>query len=334
MFGDGSAAIPANKPVSDPESNVSSRSVAISSADHYRELHRILARILWNTLKDAESLSTGLDGTVKIRLVAALKPEDVKNIKNYCSSDRTKAESVSPDVVNAIFSRTFGLVAEPPTSEMSNWPEFLKPIYILILLASILIFLSCFFVGVKRLLLRVSPLVFFVAVVTQSLYRKYNERLAHKMSVLARHSGPPEECKPEHLRSWRFRFSNMFNLRPHHDPCAQYYEELMTEPWFAASLYEVLCELVLEPCIWISRTIGRSVGVLYNDLSLYVPVFLVLPLMALLLLSIPVTLLLYMRFLSPVIVRRAPKRRHRPQIKSHSVPSIKSDSSSPSAIKY
>ncbi|VDP92345.1 unnamed protein product [Echinostoma caproni] len=278
MFSDSSSSD--DYPVASHQTDASLQSSAsspeqVSALKHYRELHRVLARILWRSLSIAENRSLNEDDHVRIHLVASLSVDDIRTLSAYCNLNQTISKHVSADSVNALFSRLFESVAilsdEAPFLQTSNFG------YLFCGLGLLVVLLVARLIGVRKILLISVPSLFITAVVLQALYRKYNERLAEKMSHMSRYNEPPEQCKPAHLQSWSTWLSGLIRANPSHDVCAQYYEQVLTDPWIATSLYEIFLELVFEPLVTLSRLSGRACGQFYHQLSVYFPSYFALP---------------------------------------------------------
>ncbi|TGZ36867.1 hypothetical protein CRM22_011376 [Opisthorchis felineus] len=295
----------------------------ITTMEHYKELHRILVRILWNSLRISD-LSALQEQVVKLQIHAILDEKDMALLAQYCSLNQTVSRTVSADTINSIFSRLFTSVAVASDIERDFW--WLSPssfLYSAIFsLATLILMLFVFHIGLRRLWLSV-PCLIIAAVVVQSLVKKYHERLAEKMSVLSRYDGPPEHCKPRHLQSWSVWLSGLFSLRPGHDECAHYYQHIVTEPWISASLEETIWELVMGPIVTFGRVSGKSVGLFYDNVVNYVPFWVAVLLIPLCLIVSVIPFLCFVRFL--LLTPKVPVSRRRPkhkQIKSQSLPSI------------
>lgn len=293
----------------------------ISTLRHYRELHLVLARILWRSLQVAENYSFTEGDHVRIQLIASLSLSDIRMLSTYCHLNQTAAEKVSPDAINSLFSRLF----DSAVILSDDFPEWQSPQlrYFLIGSGLLILCLVARWIGVKRILLVSLPSLFITAVVLQALYRKYNERVAEKISHMSRHNEPPEQCKPSHLQSWSTWLSGLILLRPSHDECAQYYERVLTDPWIATSLYETFLELVLEPLVTLSKLSGCACGQLYNQLNMYFPTLVAIPLTVVMFLFM-LSLILYL-FRSSFSIHRPTnqKRRHKSHcLKQKQVPPL------------
>ncbi|KAG5448711.1 hypothetical protein CSKR_113041 [Clonorchis sinensis] len=295
----------------------------ITTMEHYKELHRVLVRILWNSLRISD-LSTLQEQVVELQIHAILDQKDMALIAQYCSLNQTVSRTVSADTINSIFSRLFTSVAVASEIETDFW--WLSPssfLYSAIFsLATLILMLVVFHIGFRRLWLSL-PCLIIAAVVVQSLVKKYHERLAEKMSVLSRYDGPPEHCKPRHLQSWSVWLSGLFSLRPGHDECAHYYQHIVTEPWISASLEETIWELVMGPIVTFGRVSGKGVGLFYDNVVNYVPFWVAVLLIPLCLMVSVIPFLCFVRFL--LLTPKIPVSRRRPkhkQIKSQSLPSI------------
>ncbi|THD19278.1 hypothetical protein D915_009926 [Fasciola hepatica] len=293
----------------------------ISTLKHYRELHLVLARILWRSLQVAENHSLTEGDHVRIQLIASLSPSDIRMLSTYCHRNQSTNKQVSADSINSLFSRLFEsavLLSDDPPDRQSPQLQYLFGGLVLFIF-----FLIARLIGVKRILLISLPSLFITAVILQALYRKYNERVAEKMSHMSRYNEPPEQCKPSHLQSWSTWLSGLVRFSPSHDECAQYYERVLTDPWIATSLYEIFLELVFEPLVTLSKLSGRACGQLYHQLNMYFPTLVALPLTVVMFLFLLFLVLCFIRSSSSARRPSNPKRRHKPQcIKQKHVPSL------------
>ncbi|CAH8668451.1 unnamed protein product [Dicrocoelium dendriticum] len=302
-------------------------SSAITAAEHYKELHRVLVRIFWNRIQFAETIAPNGKQAIRLQLIASLAPDDLIKLKRYCSFNETVAKSVSPDIINSLFSRLFQSVSEAPDASASlfRWPHWLHQKNIIgIGLLLIVLLIMVTFMGVRRFLWLIVPSLVITGVLLQSLIKKYHERLAEKMSVLSKYRNPPEECKPPHLQSWFLRFSKKFSLSPSHDECALYYEHVVTDTWVNTNFLEAFWEAVLVPCVSFGKMFGKSLGLFYANLVTHVPVIVAIPMSVLCFTVLIITIFAFWRFLPshPRKNNLVNKRKHKKCLKTQPAPSM------------
>ncbi|KAF8562329.1 hypothetical protein P879_11296 [Paragonimus westermani] len=298
----------------------------INTINHYKELHRVLVRILWNRLQLAENVSGKTGPPVKLQMIVTLSSRDLLLIRTYSSLNPTTAKSVSADTINLILSQMFDsviVVSDRKQSWSWRFPVSFIPINVFLFCVGCLVTCVVARVGLRRILWLIIPSILVAAVLAQALLKKYHERLAKKMSILSRYADPPEDCKPRHLQSWLTRISNYLSSRPQHDECARYYEQLVTEPWISTDLYEAFWELIFHPAISFGKVAGKSVGMFYTHLSEHIPPILLLPLFGCFLASLSLSLLC-LRYLPAQTGKKRPvslaKSQKKKQIKSQLPP--------------
>ncbi|CAH8829798.1 unnamed protein product [Trichobilharzia szidati] len=267
--------------------------------NHHRELHRILVRTLWRNIYPANKPGALPKTPVKVHLEFVLQEQDIHTLRII---------------------RPVTLSDEP---KLFHWLND-KPLFWISMLASFTFasWLSILIYHSRHRFLMLVLCLLLVLIISQSMYKKYNARLAQKMSVLSRYNGPPVDCKPPDQQPWSRFFSQYFTSRPKTDECMQYYEEVLSEPFFTTSIYEVCLELIYQPIISLCGSLGTAFGEFYHNVSAYIPWWLS-----------PI-ILGYFIFLAFLFVVRAPKslsngqplrsRRAKHKIKSSTVPPLTS----------
>ncbi|CAH8454254.1 unnamed protein product [Schistosoma turkestanicum] len=139
------------------------------------------------------------------------------------------------------------------------------------------------------------------------------------MSVLSRHNGPPDDCKPTHQRTWTKLLVSYFSSRPLHDECAVYYEEVLSEPLLSTNIYEICLELIYQPFVSLCKSLGIGIGQLYHNLSEYVP-FWIAPFICVS--CVFILVFAFVRSMNTSIKLSSRNRRVRHKIKSSSIPSL------------
>nr|CAH8827454.1 unnamed protein product [Trichobilharzia regenti] len=291
--------------------------------NHHRELHRILVRTLWRNIYPGNKPDALSKTPVKVHLEFVLQEQDIHTLSKYCDSNNDSANLISPDLINDIFSGIIRPVTLSDEPKLFHWLND-KPLFWISMLASftLAIWLSILIYHSRHRLLMLVLSLLLVLIISQSMYKKYNTRLAQKMSVLSRYNGPPVDCKPPDQQPWSRFFTQYFTSRPKTDECLQYYEEVLSEPFFTTSIYEVCLELIYQPIISLCGSLGTAFGEFYNNVSAYIPWWLS-----------PI-ILGYFIFLAFLFVVRAPKslsneqplrsRRAKHKIKSSTVPPLTS----------
>lgn len=298
---------------------------AITATEHYKELHRVLVRIFLNRLQFAETVFPNTKQAIRLQLIASLTPDDLIRLKRYCSFNETVAKSVSPDVINSLFSRVFQSVSVAPDTSVGlfHWPQWLSHKNIVGVGLLLVVFLTMLAImGAKRFLWLIVPSLVITGVLVQSLIKKYHERLAEKMSVLSKYRNPPEECKPVHLQSWSLRLSKWISLLPSHDECALYYEHVVTDTWVSTNFLEAFWEAVLIPCVSFGKIFGQSLGLFYVNLVTHVPIYVAFPVFVVCFIILIITVLTFWRFLPPAPRRNTTvnKRKHKKCLKTQPLP--------------
>lgn len=286
---------------------------------HYRELHKVLVRVLLSGLSLRESSFEDSVNNLEINLNVMLSKQDIEILSQYCNSNETSRNKISPDAVNHIFSRAIRFATIVKPYDFLWRVDYFFTVFICF--SFVCVVLVIYYIRFKYILIMSIVLIFF----GQSFYQNYNSKLAKKMAVLSRYNGPPQHCKPVEQHSWIHMIGQFFSSRPSSDECASYYEHVLTDPFFATHLYEVFLELVFQFPVHGLASMGKGVGLLYDNLLVYVPFYFAAPIFILsTVFSILVLIFLCYTCLYSSRVIRCNKRKEKSKIKSKLNPSLKS----------
>ncbi|CAH8466714.1 unnamed protein product [Schistosoma rodhaini] len=292
------------------------------AANHHQELHKILVRTLWRNINPRNLPNIPSKTPIKVQLEFVLQEKDIYILSKYCNLNNDSENRVSPDLINDIFSEIVRPVAISDNPYLFQWFTNTPSFWMLSLSCTIaFVWLLVIIFRSRYILFTLLPCGLCILIFCQSVYTKYNARLARKMSVLSRHNGPPDDCKPLRHQTWSQVLGNYFSSRPANDECAHYYEELLSEPFLSTSLYEICLELISQPVISLCKSLGIGIGQLYHNLSEYVP-FWIAPFICVFCMFMGVFAFVKSihRFTGPP----SHNRRVRHKIKSSSTPSITS----------